>query len=281
MANKSSRALRSPKPPRRGRRPARRILDLEERPGVTRRVEIAIFVIACVLIMGFHVVLFCHSGAFWRDEISTLYSAGAPDLGTMWHRLATDSAPMGYYVALRMWIAAGLGGSDVDLRLFGSAISCGIVVSLCISCWMFTSRAPLLAMSLVAFNGSIFYYCSSLRAYGLAVLLIMPCCAAFWRLSLRPSRWNILASLVFALLSCHTSYANTYLLLAIGLAGAGTCAACRLWKRSALILGICFVTALSMLVYLPLILFFREGVQIAQSDVTMSLIGEVVVSTFA
>jgi hypothetical protein len=44
-----------------------------------------------------------------------------------------------------------------------------------------------------------------------------------------------------------------------------------------LILAICFVTALSMLVYLPLIRNFRDVVQIAQSDVDVSAIGEVLI----
>ena len=278
MLNKAS---NTGKPPRGGQSFARRILDVEERPAITRSIDIAVFALACLLVLYLHVVLFRHSGGFWRDEASTIYSATAPDLGAMWSRLANDSAPVVCFGAVRLWIAAGLGGSDEALRLFGATVSLGIVISLCISCWLFTSRAPLLAMSLVAFNMAVFYYCSSLRAYGLAVLFIMPCCAAFWRLSLRPSPWNIVGSLVFAILSCHTSYANSYLLLAIGLAGAGVCAACRLWKRSILILAICFVAALSMLVYLPLIRNFREAIQIAQADVDISSIGEVLTRAFS
>jgi hypothetical protein len=274
--DRANTARRTPKgPPRGGQSFARWIFDVEERPSITRNVDMAIFALACVMMVLLHVTLYSYSGAFWRDEVSTIFAATSPDLGTLWTRLANDSAPVVYFGALRLWIEAGLGGNDESLRLFGTVISWGIVASLCISCWMFTSRAPLLAMSLVAFNSAVFYYCSSLRAYGLAVLFIMPCCTAFWRVSVRPSVWNVLASLALALLSCHTSYTNSYLLLAIGLAGAGVCAACRLWKRSVLILAICFATALSLLVYLPLIFNFRGAIQISQSEVSVSTIGNV------
>ncbi len=192
----------------------------------------------------------------------------------MWKQLSADSAPPVYYSALRLWIASGLGGSDEGLRLFGILVSLGIVASVLISCWMLTGRAPLLATSLIAFNGSIFYYCSSLRAYGLAVLLILPCCAAFWRLARQPSRWNILASAALAILSCHTSYQNSYLLLAIGLAAAGVCAMCRLWRRCLLVLAICFATGLSMLVYLPMIRNYREITRVVQYDVSLAEIGQ-------
>ncbi len=90
-------------------------------------------------------------------------------------------------------------------------------------------------------------------------MFIMPCCAAFWRVAQGPTRRNILASLVFAILSCHSSYQNSYLLLAIGVAGAGVCAMCRLWRRSLLILAICCAAAVTLLVYVPTIREFRES----------------------
>lgn len=250
----------------------RRILDAEERPAVTRKIEWAIFVVACLLALWLNIVLYQHSGAFWRDETTTLSVATAPDLKTMWANLVNDSAPPLFSGSLRLWIAAGPGATDDGLRLFGTLISSGIIVSLFVSCWMFTARPPLLALSLVPFNVTVFYYCSSLRAYGLAALLIMPCCAAFWRLSRQPSRWNVFASLVLAILCCHASYQNSYVLLAIGLAGAGACAACRLWKRSILILAICFIAAVSMLVYLPIIREYREIVEISPADMGVSAI---------
>ena len=200
----------------------RRLLAVGERPALTRKIDWALFALMCLSVLVLNVVLYRHSGAFWRDETSSIFLASVPTLKEMWNRLAVDSAPAMFYGSLRLWIAAGAGGSDEGLRLFGILVSLGIVASLSVSCWLLTARLPLLATALVALNVSVFYYCSSLRSYGLAVLFIMPCCAAFWRLCRQPSRWNILASLLLAILSCHTSYQNSYLLLAIGLGGAGT-----------------------------------------------------------
>jgi hypothetical protein len=81
-ANKASDSCKAPKkPPREGQSFARRLLDVEERPAITRSIDIALFALACLLVLYLHVVLFRHSGAFWRDEASTIYSATAPDLG--------------------------------------------------------------------------------------------------------------------------------------------------------------------------------------------------------
>jgi hypothetical protein len=242
--------------------PMSRMLNAEERSAVTRKIDWTIFAVACLGIAWLHIVLYEHSGAFWRDEASTLHVANAPTVGTMWEWLSKDSAPVLSYAAVRLWIATGLGANDDGLRAFGILISLGIVISLFVSCRTLTGRVPLLATALVAFNSSVFYFGSSLRAYGMAALFIMPCLAAFWRVVQGPTKWNVLASLLLALLSCHSSYQNSYLLFAIGVAGAGACAACRLWRRSLLVLAICFVVAVSMSVYTPAVSAYSDASEI-------------------
>jgi hypothetical protein len=251
-----------------------RILNAEERPTITRRIEWVLFIGACLLALWLNVVLYDRSGAFWRDEACTLHMANAPSLGTMWARLSNDSSPVLTYGALRLWMAAGIGASDGGLRAFGTLVALGIVVSLFVSCRSLTGRTPLLAMALTAFNVTVFYFGSSLRSYGMAALFIMLCLVAFWRVVQGPTRWNVLASLVLALLSCHTNFQNSYLLLAIGVSGATVCAACRLWRRSMLVLAICSVAALSMLVYLPAIRAYREGSEIQCVASDLSAVGE-------
>jgi hypothetical protein len=257
------------------------ILNAEERLTITRRIEWVLFVGACLLALWLNVVLYDRSGAFWRDEASSLHVAGAPGLGTIWARLSDDSSPVLTYGALRLWTAAGIGASDGGLRAFGTLVALGIVVSLFVSCRSLTGRVPLLAMALTAFNVALFYFGSSLRSYGMAALFIMPCLAAFGRVVQRPTRWNVLASLVLALLSCHTSYQNSYLLFAIGVAGAVACAACRLWRRAMLVLVICSVAALSMLVYLPAIRAYRQGSEIQSVALSLPTIGEELASGFS
>ena len=221
-----------------------------------RRIEWGIYAVACLLPLCHQRRVYRDSGAFWRDEISSIQLASAPSWDAMWTRLRNDSTPALFPVALRLWMTAGLGETDEGLRLFGTVLSLGL--------YRLVGRQlpnvhgpppPLIATSLIAFNVSIFYYGSSLRAYGLAMLLILPCCAAFWRVVRQPSRWNISAAAALAILSCQASYQNSYLLLAIGFAGTGTCRqAVGLWKRGALVLAICGLAAASLLPCLPVLL---------------------------
>jgi hypothetical protein len=259
--------------PENGDCPDFRVTENGTVPLDARRIEWTIFAAACALALCLNVVLYFHSGSFWRDEASTLHVAAAPDVGTMWAWLPKDSAPVLSHGAIRLWIASGIGANDDGLRLFGTLVALGIIVSLYASCRLLVDGAPLLALALTVFNVAVFYYGSSLRGYGLAILFIMPCLAVFWKVAQRPTKWNVLASLLLGLLSCHVSYQNSFLLFAIGVAGAGSCAICRLWRRALLILAICSVVAASMLVYVPTLLVNRDCSEIQICDLRLSAIG--------
>lgn len=222
-----------------------------------KRIEWALFGLFCLIVLSLQVLLYRHAGSFWRDETSTIQVAGSPSFASMWASLSWDSFPGLFVSLLRIWILAGPGATDAGIRLFGSLIALGGVASVLVSFREMTRSVPLVALSLIAMNDTIFYFGSSIRAYGLAVLLIVPCFAAFWKVSQSPTRLNILAASVLALLTVHCSYQNCFLLFGIGIAGVGVCVLCRLWRRSLLILAICFTAALSMLVYLPAIRNYR------------------------
>ena len=176
-----------------------------------------------------------------RDEATTIQLAVAPQFSTMWAWLSRDSFPALFASLLRLWIIAGPGErmrASVCLErwsLWESLSLClpvvGCLPAAC-RCWRCRWSRSTLTYSISAVHW---------RAYGLGLLLIMLCYAAFWRLARNPTLRNVAASLVLAVLSVHTNYQNTYLLLGIGMAGASVCALCRLWKRSTLILGLCFV----------------------------------------
>ena len=117
-----------------------------------------------------------------------------------------------------------------------------------------------------------FYFGSSIRPYGLAMVLIIPCYAAFWRMARAPTRWNVLASLLLATLSCHASYVNSCLLLGIGVAASTVCVLCRLWKRVLLILAICFFAAISLLPYVPVVRQYDEAAVTMKSKVDLPII---------
>ena len=223
-----------------------------------KMIEWALWGLFCLVVLYLQIMLFRHAGSFWRDETSTIQVAGSPSFASLWASLSSDSFPGLFVSSLRIWILAGPGATDAGIRLFGTLIALGSVASLLVSFRVMTRSVPLVALSLIAMNETIFYFGSSIRAYGLAVLLIVPCFAAFWKVTQSPTRLNILAASVLALLTVHCSYQNSVLLFGIGMAGAGVCVLCRLWRRSLIIMTICFIAALSMLVYLPTIRNYRE-----------------------
>ena len=233
------------------------------RAGLLRKIEWVLFGLACAAIVALHVVLFQHMGAFWRDEASSIRVARSPTFAALWQALVHDSFPALFDTLLKLWIASGIGKSETGLRLFGTLVSLGVIVAVPLACRRLSglrdAGAPLLALSLSVFNVSVFYDGSSIRAYGLASMLIVLCLAAFWRLVENPNPRTAAVALLLSLLSVHSNYQNMYLLLGIGLAGAATCMSCKLWKRSLLVLGLCFVTALSMLIYLPIIKAYQAS----------------------
>jgi hypothetical protein len=223
-----------------------------------RIIEWMLLGIFCLILLYLHVVLYQNAGAFWRDEASSIQLAKSSSLSEMWTMLTTDSAPPLFAVLLRTWIIAGPGGSDEGIRLFGTLIALGLVASVFVSSYLLTRGVPLLAVSLTAMNIIIFYFGSSIRSYGLAALLIVLCFTAIWKVVRSPTALNCIAALILAILSVYCNYHNCYLLFGIGIAGAIACAVCRLWKRSLLVLTICFITMLSMLALLPVIIENRD-----------------------
>ena len=213
-----------------------------------------------------------HAGAVWRDEAEVIQIANAPDWGTMWAWLPKSSAPVLIYGVVRLWVLLGAGANSEGMRLLGALVSLGLIASLFVSCRMLTGRVPLLAMALVPFNVAVFYFGSSIRPYGLAMVLIIPCYAAFWRMAQAPTRWNVLASLLLATLSCHASYVNSCLLLGIGVAASTVCVLCRLWKRVLLILAICCFAAISLLPYIPVVRQYNDAAAIMKSNLDLPII---------
>jgi hypothetical protein len=227
----------------------------------------------CSLIAVLHVVLFQRSGAFWRDECSSILLAHAPSWPEMWRGLNTDSFPGLFVSVLRVWIQAGPGASDVGIRLLGILISIGTIVSVVGSCRAMQVKAPVLALVLLGLNPTIFYAGTSIRAYGLAALLIVACFGLFWRVATQPTRWNLVSAFLFSVLSIHSNYQNCYLLFGIGTAAAVVAAGNRKFLRSGLILATCFVAALTMLVYQPIIAAYRRELIISNFQLSLAQIG--------
>ena len=246
-----------------GTNPAGVARKAPDRAPIIRTIEWSLFGAFCVLTVALHLVLYRHSGSFWRDETNSIQVASAPSLLQVWSWLHLDSFPALWATVLHGWIVNGPGSSPEGLRLFGIALSLGLVAAVLVAGRTVGVGVPLLALPLISLNSNVFYFGSSLRAYGLAASLTLLCFAVFWRLIRSPTKLNVALAAFTAMLTAHCSYSNTYLLLAIGTAAAGACAARRLWARALLVLASCLPAAVSMLVYLPVIGRYRDMVLVA------------------
>ncbi len=232
----------------------------------TRR-EAALFLFGGVLLLGLQLVLYFHAGAMWRDEIHSVVLARLPGWLAMFHSLANDSFPGLWVCVLRLWMAAGMGAGDGWTRLLGVVLSAGVVAALWVSARWTRTSPPVLALAFAAFNPAVFYFGSSLRAYALAVCLIVLFFGAVWRVAEEPRGGWIAAGFALALLCANSNYQNSYLIFAVCVAGAAVCAARRLWKRAALILGMGLAAAVSLLPYARIIREYNAGGLIRRATV--------------
>ncbi len=221
------------------------------------------FVVALVGIaaIALHLRLALLVGALWRDETNSVNLANVSTFSEFWHFLEFDSFPALFFALLRLWTAIFGAQNDDALRALGFLVGLGILVALWLNARAFGVRLPILSFALVGLNPMIIRYGDSIRAYGLGILLILLTLRSFWRLVETngfPSGKRIGVALLCALLSVHCLYYNSVLLLAIALGASVVAARRRDWKCVALIFGLGFVAALSLLVYLPVMMRMRE-----------------------
>lgn len=116
-------------------------------------------------------VEFCVYGSvLWRDETGCVNIANEPTLRQVWQSLQFDSAPLGWFIALRAWCAAGL-SSDTSLRMLGA-----LLLAIGIAALFANARAnlgiwPVASLALLAANPLFYRYGMSTRCYGLSMAL--------------------------------------------------------------------------------------------------------------
>jgi hypothetical protein len=181
---------------------------------------IAILVTAAAAVMHFYYWL--HVGGLWRDEVNLLSISGSHSMGDM----TRDSFPVLMPLAIHAWIAAGLGNSDLNLRLPGLFVGLGILAALWISSWKIRRAPPLLGLVLFGLNSWLIFFGDSLRAYGLGSLAAVALTASAFCFLQKPSNGRAAWLAFFAILSVQVLYHNAVLVAAICFGAWAVC-----WRR--------------------------------------------------
>ena len=190
------------------------------------RLTVAAAAVITLIATLHHFEFWRHAGALWRDEVSTVDLAGLAPGPAFAHALRFDSFPPFAMVALRGWMALGLGGSDFALRGFGFAVGLAAILAVWIAGRALGLRAPVLALALYAAHPTAVLYGDALRPHGLGAVLIVLAVAAFARATAAPSARAWLLAALASLAAAHTLYPNVFLVagLAAGAVFAGVLA---------------------------------------------------------
>jgi len=190
-----------------------------------------------------------HAGALWRDEVNSVATAGPPTLAGVWRLLAYDSFPLAWFLALRSWMALGLGDTDVGLRAFGTLGGLMLPLAIWFAMRRLTRSLPLASLALVAVNPEIIRWTASVRAWGVSAALVIVVLVLVREASMNLTRRRIALALVATVLAVHVTYQNAFLVAGIILAAAGVAAARRQWVEAAASLGIGMIAAVSLAPY--------------------------------
>ncbi|WP_437191672.1 hypothetical protein [Planctomicrobium sp. SH527] len=200
-------------------------------------------------------------GGIWRDEAACVQLATMPTVTDVWNHFEHEAFPPPFPLLLRAYLQV-FGTSIEALRGFGLIVSCLIVVSIWLTNWLLLSRPPLISLALVGLNTTTLFWGGSVRGYGMASIFAPLAFACMARYLKTPTvAWGI-AALTCTILSVQWALQNSVLVFAICVSaalvavampsgGQSTQAIASRLKSAALILLIGFVSALSLVFYIP------------------------------
>ncbi len=200
-----------------------------------------------------HALFFLNAGGLWRDEADLVHLSVLPSVSEVWQKLPLDSCPILMHLAVRAWSAAGLGNTDLGLRVLGLFAGLFLLLAFWFASWTMRGGAPLLAVTLAGLNVMMVRVGDSLRGYGLGSALAVLTLAVIWRLTRRPSLAAFSCAVAVAVLSVQSLYQNAFLLFAACCGGFMLCAVERRWRDALPIFAVGVAAAVSLLPYVPLI----------------------------
>jgi hypothetical protein len=201
-----------------------------------------------------HVLFFLSAGGLWRDEAGLVHLALLPSVSEVWQNLPHDSCAILTPLVVRAWSAAGLGNTDLGLRVLGLLVGLFLLVAFWFASWMMRNGAPLLAVTLAGLNVTVIRAGDSLRAYGLSSALGVLTLVLIWRLACRPSLAVFSCAVAVAVLSVQSLYQDALFVFAACCGGFVLCAVERRWRDTLPVLAVGAAAAVSLLLCVPLII---------------------------
>jgi hypothetical protein len=217
-----------------------------------------------------HAFFFLSAGGLWRDEAGLVHLSLLPSVSDVWQNLPHDSCAILMPLAVRAWSAAGLGNTDLGLRVLGLLVGLFLLVAFWFSSWMMRNGAPLLALTLAGLNVTIIRAGDSLRAYGLSSALGVLTLALIWRLTCRPSPAAFFYAVAVAVLSVQSLYQNAFFVFAACCGGFVLCAVERRWRDTLPIFAVGAAAAVSLLLCIPLIIRAKDWLITARHGFSFS-----------
>jgi Dolichyl-phosphate-mannose-protein mannosyltransferase len=217
-----------------------------------RKIEWVIGALITAAAVYLHWVNFRSAGALWRDEAGVVRIATLPTMREVWSNVGHESCPILFPALLRVWSFI-VGGSDVALRAFGFIVGLLALGALWLNSWFFYRSAPLIALALLAVNPSVVRWGDSLRAYGMATVLMLVTLAMVWCFARAPNLKRWLAAALLAVMSVQCLFQNSFLVLAVCAAAAAVSLGRQNFKSAVAALGIGMPAAISLLPYRAII----------------------------
>jgi len=205
-----------------------------------------------------HVLFLLNAGGLWRDEAGFVHLSLLPSVSEVWQNLPHDHCPILMPLVVRAWSAAGLGNTDLGLRVLGLFVGLFLLLAFWFASWTMRNGAPLLAVTLVGLNVTMIRAGDSLRSYGLGSALGGLTLAVIWHLTRRPSLAAFFWAVAVAVLSVQSLYQNAFFVFAACCGGFVLCAAERRWRDVLPLFAVGAAAAISLLPYIPLIILAQD-----------------------
>ena len=176
--------------------------------------------------------------------------AKLPSYADIYKNLQFDSFPILWFVFLRSALHLGF-DSDAGLRVLGLLVGLASIAMVWFAARKLSKSPPLISLVLIGFSPIFIRWGDSIRGTGIGLVFGLALAPLIWRIIQNPNKKTIFIAFFVSLLAVQINYYNCVLLFASIVAGVLICLFHRNFKKSAILLSIGILCALSMTIYIP------------------------------